>query len=318
MRKRDTLLTLALLAGIASLFWAEEARAQDWTGVPIPAEADEGLVWQLQEAFSDDFNYTGKGAAFAARWRDTYINTWIGPGLTEWAADHSVIGGGHLVINASRKAGTKKVHCGVVTSPVPLIYPVFMEASIQVSGLVLSSNFWLLSADDRQELDIVETYGSDRSEWFAQRMSTNYHIFERSPETNEILANHNDQQFSTLPDGAPLRQGFHRFAAYWKDPWHVDFFLDGVLVRRLRRDGITDPEEDKGLYRPMFLIIDTEDHDWRSDQDIVASDEELTDESINKMRVDWVRVYKPVEANAPSAAPDQSWGQVKQSKQRSN
>lgn len=276
--------------------------------MPVPAAAGPGQVWQLEETWSDDFNYEGKGAAFAAKWRDVYINAWTGPGLTEWAADHSALRDGHLVIGASRKAGTDKVYCGVVTSPEPLTYPVFMEINMKVSGLVLSSNFWLLSADDRQELDIVETYGSERSDWFAQRMSTNYHIFERAAETNDIFANHNDQQFYLLPDGAPLRDGFHRFAAYWKDPWHVDFFLDGVLVRQLRRDGIADPYG-IGLERPMFLIIDTEDHDWRSSQDIVASDEELADGTINEMLVDWVRVYRPVETG--SAVEGQSWGEVK-------
>lgn len=285
-------------------------QAQDWAAIPVPAAAGPGRIWQLQESHSDGFNYAAKDSQFAAKWRDTYINAWTGPGLTAWASDHSRFDEGRLVIEASRKAGTDQVLCGVVTSHTPVMYPVFMEINMQVSGLVLSSNFWMLSADDRNELDIIETYGSDRSDWFAQRVSTNYHIFERSPQTNDILVNHNDQQFFMLPDRAPLRDGFHRYAAYWKDPWNVEFYLNGTLVRSLTRSGIDDPEG-KGLDRPMFLIIDTEDHAWRSDQGIVASDEELADGAINKMYVDWVRVYKPVDPAAGTAVPAKSWGHIK-------
>ncbi len=287
MEKKIHLLSIFLI-GIAFCTYA-----QDWSGVPVPANAGSGKTWQLQSNYSDDFNYSGKGSQFTSNWQDSYINGWDGPGLTEFSSNHSEVSGGNLIIKAARKPGTNKVFCGVISSKTTVQYPVFMEINMKVSGLVLSSNFWLLSEDDRNELDIDETYGSDRSAWFAKRMSTNYHIFERDPVTNDIIANYNDQQFFTLPDNAPLRNDFHRFGAYWKDAWNVEFYLDGVLVRTLTQSGIEDPEG-KGLDRPMRIIIDTEDHDWRSNQGIVATDEELANDNINKMFVDWVRVYKPV------------------------
>jgi len=42
-----------------------------------------------------------------------------------------------------------------------------------------------------------------------------------------------------------------------------------------------------------LIIIDAEDHDWRSQKGITPTDQELLDEDINTMYVDWVRVYKP-------------------------
>ena len=47
-----------------------------------------------------------------------------------------------------------------------------------------------------------------------------------------------------------------------------------------------------GLNKPMHLIINTEDQNWRSDGDITPTDEELADTERSIMWVDWVRVYQ--------------------------
>ncbi|EJE4163893.1 hypothetical protein M3916_004069 [Vibrio parahaemolyticus] len=46
----------------------------DWRDIPLPAPLDEGQSWELQEAYSDSFNYTGKGDEFSSKWNDTYYN----------------------------------------------------------------------------------------------------------------------------------------------------------------------------------------------------------------------------------------------------
>ena len=275
--------------------------AQDWRGIPVPADAGNGRTWQIDNALSRDFNQSTKSAALGNAWQDRYINGWRGPGLTQFSSNHTSVGGGHLILSAARVPNTNRVYCGVATTKGTVRYPVFVEASIKVSGLVLSSNLWLLSRDDVQELDIVELYGSNRQSWFAQRSSSNYHIFERDA-NNRILKDNNDQKHHLLPNGVPYRNAFHRFGAYWKSPFEVDFYIDGRKVRELRRNGITDPRG-RGLDQPMPIILDTEDHAWRSNQGIVASDAELRNDSINKMRVDWIRVYKPVAASNPAPRP---------------
>ncbi|MGF1816900.1 RICIN domain-containing protein, partial [Vibrio splendidus] len=62
-------------------------------------------------------------------------------------------------------------------------------------------------------------------------------------------------------------------------------------------DGAYLPDGDKSQFNmdeEMFIILDTEDHSWRSEAGIIASDADLADNSKNKMYVDWIRVYKPV------------------------
>ncbi|MEM9849499.1 MAG: beta-agarase, partial [Bacteroidota bacterium] len=265
--------------------------------LPIPNDlAHPPLVahWEFMPAYSDEFNYDGKTEDFLKKWRDGYQNAWKGPGLTEWTNKNTDIANGKLIIKASRKPNTEKVHCGVITSKEPVLYPIYTEVSAKVANQVLSSNFWFLSPDSKREIDVVEIYGGDRPDQaeLAANPSTNYHVFVRDAKTNRILNNFSDSKHHPLPDGSPYRDGFHRFGVYWKDPFTLDFYYDGKLVRELRRDGIEDPEN-VGLDRASFMIIDLEDHAWRSKKGIVASDEELADESKNKYFIDYVRTYRP-------------------------
>ncbi|WP_010182338.1 Ig-like domain-containing protein [Aquimarina agarilytica] len=289
-------------------------QAQDWKNTPVPADPGQGKKWELQKGYSDDFNYNGKNAQFRSNWRDAYFHSWTGPGLTQWQSDHSDVKGGNLIISASRH-GANRVNCGVVTSKTKVIYPIFMEARIKVSNLELSSNFWMLSEDDKREIDVLEVYGGASDVWFAQRMSTNFHVFERGA-GNRILSDYNDQNHVTLPNNELWRNKFHTFGVYWKSPSEVYFYIDGKQTK----DGswaqsdmfdkdYTRRKMDKNRFKmdkPVFMIIDTEDHSWRSEQGIVASDADLKNPNKNKMLVDWVRTYKPVKSNdtKPTPKPD--------------
>lgn len=272
----------------------------------LPLEPSKGFVpqgheWMYLPAFSDEFDYTGKDQEFQSKWKDTYFNAWIGPGLTEWNSSHSNVENGELILKASRKTGTEKVYCGVISSKEKIKFPIYTEVRAKVANQVLSSNFWFLSQDDTREIDILEVYGGDRPDqkWFAARPSTNYHIFVRN-DKNQILENYDDQKHHPLPGETPYREDYHLFGAYWKDAFTIDFYYDGQLVRELRKEGIEDPSEE-GLNREMFMIIDLEDHDWRSfpaagTEPIRATDAELADETKNKYRIDYVRTYRPADS----------------------
>jgi beta-agarase len=284
---------------VVLLFTTTIALAQDWSKIPVPADPGLNKKWVILENLSDDFNYKGKKSkAFTKKWSDQYHNNWTGPGLTNWTTENSEVADGNLIIKVSRNA-SNRVFCGVVTGKEKVKFPVYVEARLKVMNQTISSNFWFLSTNDRQELDVIETYGSDREDHKTEsrHMNSNYHIFDRSPEKG-IYGNHNWQRDHFLPTNAPLRENYHRVAAHWIDEWHIDWYLDGVLVRRIApntEDEIKDPLNNKGMNEEMVMIIDVEDHDWRSEKGIIATDEDLLDENKNKMFVDWVRVYKPVD-----------------------
>lgn len=292
-----------VLISAVSLSVCSAVQANDWDDIPIPADPGSGYVWELQEAYSDSFNYTGKPSAFSSKWNDTYFHGWTGPGLTYWSSDESWVSDGNLIISASRRAGTNQVNAGVVTSKTKVKYPIFLEASIKVSNLELSSNFWLLSENDQREIDILEVYGGAEDEWFAKNMSTNFHVFFRDG-GNNIISDFNDQTHNTPSWGTYWRDGFHRFAAYWKSPTDVTFYINGqptpegswaqVVMKDKDYTGAILDKSQYNMDEEMFIILDTEDHSWRSEQGIVASDADLANPNKNKMYVDWIRVYKPV------------------------
>ena len=301
MKKR---LLASSLIGLVSLVM----NGQDWSSTPIPAYPGPGKVWKLQDQHSDDFNYQGKNQKFYKNWNDHYFNAWSGPGLSNFTSANSHVADGNLIIKASPN-GNRRVYCGVVTSKTKVKFPIYMEARLQTMNQTLSSNFWMLSQNDRQELDAVESYGSDRSGFGdvhvfdSRHMNSNYHIFDRNANDNTIINDNTWQRDHYVTDHQPLknrpalRNGFHNYAIHWIDEWNVDWYLDGKLVRRIApgtHDVIKDPLQNKGIYEEMFLILDVEDHSWRSDAGLIASVKELSDESKNKMYVDWVRVYKPV------------------------
>jgi hypothetical protein len=295
-----------LLATVISAALSNSLFAADWDDIPVPVTAGSGHNWAIQESYSDSFNYSGKTNVFRSKWNDHYFNGWSGPGLTYWSTSESSVSDGKLVIGASRRSGTSQVNAGVVTSKTTLKYPVFIEARIKVSNLELSSNLWLLSADDEREIDILEVYGGASDAWFAQNMSTNYHVFMRNAD-NSIKSDFNDQTHNTPSWGTYWRSDYHRFGAYWKSPTDVTFFIDGQETPKGSWDEVVMKDKDysgaildksvHNMDREMFLIIDTEDHSWRSEAGIFASDEDLANSSKNKMYIDWIRTYKPVENN---------------------
>ena len=84
----------------------------------------------------------------------------------------------------------------------------------------------------------------------------------------------------------------------------MTFYINGQKTTKgawsqvvMRDKDYTGALMDKNVYQmdqEMFIILDTEDHSWRSEQGIVATDADLANENKNKMFVDWIRVYKPV------------------------
>ncbi len=271
---------------------------KDWDIYSIPADPGVNKEWKLLP-ISEEFNYTAlpdkKPEEFTHKWKDRYIHRWKGPGLTQWSRDHSSVKDGKLAIRVSRKPKTNKVLAGCISSHESFTYPLYLEVRAKISRLVMASCVWMLSADSTEEIDILEAYGSDRpdQEWYAKRLHLSHHVFIRRP----------FQDYQPTDDGSYYKNGttwaddFHRIGVYWRDPWHLEYYVDGKLVRTVSGEDIIDPKDytkGTGLSKPMHIIINKEDQNWRSDNGITPTDEELADPDRNTMYVDWIRVYKAV------------------------
>lgn len=298
--------------------------AQDWVNIPIPADPGLGKKWELQENVSDDFSYsspkTPKSDDFLNKWDDYYHANWSGPGLTIWRRENSLVENGMLTLTANR-TGTNKVNLGCIHSNNTVQYPVYIEGRAKVINSVLACALWLLSPDDTQEIDFMEGYGSSYSEgalndltWFAERMHMSHHVFIRSPFTDWQPKDETSPGYPTWitvkKGGSNIlwRNGYHTYGVYWKDPWHLYYYIDGVLVTKKEGKDQIDPlfhtnsvspgdtknDTRTGLSKPMDIIIDSEDQDWRSNQKITPTNTELSNVENNTFRVDWIRAYKPI------------------------
>lgn len=285
---------------LAAFALASQTHAADWDGIPVPADPGAGNKWELHP-LSDDFNYSapaaGKSAAFFERWNEGFINPWLGPGLTEFTANQSRVANGSLQLKASRKAGTNKILTGAIHSKQSLMYPIYMEARTKITNLTAANAFWLLSADSTQEIDVQESYGSDRPDqvWFDERLHLSHHVFIRDP--FQDYQPKDDGSWYKKPGQSTWRNTYHTIGVFWKDPWTLEYYVDGAHVRTVTGASMIDPygyTGGTGLTKPMQAIFDVEDQDWRSDNGITATDAELADPNKNTYFVDWVRFYKPV------------------------
>jgi len=306
------------------------ALSQDWEGIPIAPSPGSGNVWELQADKSDDFNYefepTSSAATFGGKWVNWYHNGWTGPKPTVWKRNNVSIEDGILTIKSNRQAGDstnisgKKyavTNTGCVSSTNQIQYPVYIEGRLKVLNSVMACGLWMLSPDDTKEIDICEAYGHDTrwtNSWFNnKRVHVSHHVFIRNPFTD--WQPHDEGSFYT--DGTTIwNQDFHRYGVYWRDPWHIEYYIDGKLVRTRSGKDQIDPKHHtnvtspgntaidtrEGLADPMDIIIDVEDQSWRAIQGLTPTDEELAETEKNTFQVDWVRIYKPVEGAVGSVS----------------
>ncbi|MBU2950845.1 carbohydrate-binding protein [Tamlana agarivorans] len=224
-------------------------QAQDWSGIPVPANAGSGNIWELQDNVSDDFNYNFNASSWSNfgdnnKWYNFYHNGWDGPGYTYWKNGNVTVDGSDLVINVgytteNSKGGSYGVASGCVTSSNKVQYPVYVESAISVANISLASCFWLLSPDDTEEIDIIENYGGVANWKHLTHIS--HHSFVRSPFTDYQPRDRNswypDSRVSTsygwgdwcYNNGGDRR--YMRMGVNWISPKHFEYYIDGELVR---------------------------------------------------------------------------------------
>lgn len=272
-----------------------------WMSIPVPPDPGSGMTWDFQEDVSDNFEYNApaanKGNSFLEKWDDWYHNAWTGPPPTVWRRDHSFVENEELKLIASRQEGSTDTNAGAISSNSTIVYPVYIEARVKIMNSTLANGVWLLSPDDTQEIDIVEAYGSDRwnNAWFApDRVHLSHHVFIRQPFQDWQP---NDEG-SFYKDGSTIwREDFHRYGVYWKDPWSLEYYIDGELVRTRYGVAEIDPlnyTNGEGLSKAMDILITVEDQTWRANDGLSPTFSELENRDNQTMRVDWIRVYKPV------------------------
>lgn len=333
-------LVLALGIPMLATLTGSSCVAGGWDDIPIPAEAGPDRHWRLLEAASDDFGYdfepTPEPTIIGGKWKNYYFGAWEGPGTTKWRHENVAVKRGRLSIHAARVPGELKsfqsgassdgtpehlelpaTRLGCISSVDTVTPPVYVEARARIPNAVLAANVWMLSADSTQEIDILESYGGrgddNRSDWLAQRIHFSHHVFIRNP--FEDYQPKDSSTWHTRP-GLKAKAGrgywterYHRIGVYWRDPTHLEYYLDGELVKvtsgldDLDGHGGIDPlgytkddlGERTGLSKPMHVIINMEAQSWNAAERRYPTDKEIQRREDHTFSVDWIRAYRPVE-----------------------
>ncbi len=254
MKKYTTCFCIGAVALLLSSSIQAGEKDFEWAKYPVPVILEDDTVWELQKDISDDFNYDFQASkahtTFGGKWTNFYHNEWEGPGPTKWVHENVSVSGGNLRIKATRVEGENKTYpifnhledtkpatrAGCITSTDTVVYPVFVETRVKIANAVMASDVWLLSPDDTQEIDIIEAYGGageDQRNPFSKNIHLSHHVFIREPFTDYQPGDHGSWYEQNGVESWGLHPDFVRIGVYWKSPTHLEYYIDGKLVRIL-------------------------------------------------------------------------------------
>ncbi len=259
---------------------APEAVAQRW--VPVVS-------------LSDEFN---GDQVDLAKWQiDPLANGWgwegRAPGL--FRAENVRISDGSMNVTVSaldapvESGGKTFTHQGAIVRSIHPGEPGwYFETRMKANATEMSSTFWLMSPPGapRRELDIQECIG--RVTEYTTHWGTNWNYLFHS---NLIYyledAYDPDAERVQIQDGFELdhenHERYHVYAAWWKSPREIRFYLDGKYMYSL------EPGIDWDL--PSYLQMAIEVYDWNP----LPPDGGLVESGTLEQRTtryDWIRVWR--------------------------
>ncbi|QDV22519.1 family 16 glycosylhydrolase [Aureliella helgolandensis] len=264
--------------------------------------------WQLQDAFSDEFNDDTLSSIWHVQGKDdgegAYYNANQGRN-SQFIPEAISQSEGILRIKShwnpsfpfAKGYGVPPITTGALISKKLLKYG-YMEIRCRVGKSPMSGAFWAVgngvNDGNRGELDIFEHVGQG---WDAQKdntdisttMQMSIHNWNRA--INENLGNrrHWTQKHSL---GFDVTDGMHVYAADWTEDY-IKFYVDGALVRTLSKEEADDVKlNGHGAWvidNEQRVWIDCELFDWEGRVSELKADM-FGEEAV--FEVDYVRVWK--------------------------
>lgn len=267
--------------------------------VSLKNTTPEGKVWVKLESMSDEFDSWDGSKWFKSTW-----NYGV-PVYMSQSDENSGVDDGHLwikaTLNESNAEGrwfqTARIHSKAETS-----YPMYTEARIKAAHISAYNTYWLNNGDinNRDEIDIIENNSKPscgcKPEYPLQMNSQYFHA---DSDDNPVEIRNADNYLNTnLSDANPGKgvkwnQAYHTFGVWWKDSKNIQFYLDGEpagsVVVGEDRSGNT--YANREFTRDLEIIFDL----WSNEADWLGGlppKTDLEDNSINTMKIDWVRTWK--------------------------
>lgn len=288
MKKVSCRIFLMLMV-LAPMVYAQEGPFFQNGQDPKPA----GKKWVKIENLSDEFDGT---ALDETKWKNTDPSRWLGRAPAIFKKDVATVSDGNLRLTCYQLPepevvnGKTWTHAGgYIGSKNAAQVGSYFEARMKGSKTFMSSTFWVINnrgdgsgCDVRvTELDIQECIGqvTTTASWAQNKyrtMSSNTH-------SRQAVCDNTPQgsKGNSVDLGGAAYADYHVYAAWWKSPNEILFFLDGKHVYTV------EPVADFNL--PMYLRMVSETYDWNpvpADGGMTGSVEDRT------TFYDWVRVWK--------------------------
>lgn len=259
-----------------------------------------GKKWELIPILSDEFD---GNALNANKWQNTDPRHWVGrtPGIFKANAVSQQNGElkltNYQLASPETVRGNRYTHAGgYIRSKNKAQVGTYIECRMKANKTFMSSTFWLInlppeeSGCDRRtvELDIQECVGqiTGNASWsqnFDKTMHSNTHS--RNVSCNTPTGS----KGGNTSTGGFVYDDYHTYAAWWKSPKEILFYLDGVYKYSAT------PVADFDL--GMYLMMVTETYDWNpvpNDGGMNGSVEDRT------TSYQWVRTWQLVDDNGSS------------------
>lgn len=293
---------LFVLAGIVFNGTAGIARERDEASAKafaqptfLPGEDPKpaGKVWKRVSQLSDEFNGTSLDTS---KWQGEPVGNgwrWYGrpPGL--FRSENVQIKDGQMCITVSKldspihRGGATFTHQGAIVRSLHPEQPGwYFECRMKANATAMSSTFWLNTkpgSKKRLELDIQECVGrvADDAATWASGWDQIFH-------SNLIDWNHpmKVQLQRSVPTEVKNHARYFVYAAWWKSPEEVRFYLDGKHVYTIHPKVAWD--------QPAFIQMAVETYDWNP----IPDDGGLVDSGTWRQRTtqyDWVRTWQLVD-----------------------
>ncbi len=213
----------------------------------------------------------------------------------QMAAENAQFTNGELRIKATLTGGARWFKTSRVQSKAQIKYPMYTESRIKTAHISAYNTFWMNNGDinNRDEIDIIENNSKPSCGCqpnFPWTMNSQYfHVV--NGDTKRMADNFDNRN---LPDGTPGKgvkwnEEFQVVGVWWKDAKNIQFYLNGQPAGKV--------VSARDFTRNLNLIWDlwTNDASWLGG---LAIKSDLNNNSINTMRVDWVKTWKLEDDNS--------------------
>lgn len=252
-----------------------------FTKVNSQPRAPQGSKWEIVSELSDEFNAWDNSKWFKPLWNYGVP--------VQMRAQNSGVTNGNLWIKASLDNNSQRwFETSRVQSRAQINYPMYTESRIRTAHISAYTTFWLNNGDinNRNEIDIIENNSKPSCGCqpdFPWKMNSQYfHVVNGDTRRahgnfdNRTLSNDNPKK------GVRWNEEYHTVGVWWKDSKNIQFYLDGEPA------GSVVSERD--FTRDLNVIWDlwTADFNWLGG---LAAKNDLNNDNINTMYVDWVHTY---------------------------